>query len=157
MTPTDWTMATGIAVTALIVLFLIIQPKKPKWMKVDLEKRRLTKKENALLTDLVTDMREHPGHWVKNGHCPITFKGPIIVNDYSCVGLQFSERAEEPETVVILFNTENNIKFEQADPNTIATRIQGPHAKKFINTVTKIMDERGKEIDYFRSRIQERL
>jgi len=132
-------------------------PIKLSDLKYDPNKHRINKKEKALLSDLVKDMQKNPGHWVKNAYSPITFKGPIIVNDYSCIGIVFSQHSDQPETVAILFNINNDTKFKQEDENTIATRVSGKHAKKFINTVTRIMDERGKELDYFRSRIKERL
>lgn len=147
----------GIVGLIMLIYKLSLNPRKFKFPKFDRAKRRLAKKEKIILRDLVEDMRENPGHWVRNGYCPVTFKGPMIVNDYSSIGLQFGQHGETSEIVLIHFNLVNENKFDQNDENSIATRIEGAHARKFINTITKIMDERGKELDYFRSRIIERL
>lgn len=142
---------------ALVCWTIVGRPKFFKLPKFDLAKHRTIKKEKDLLADLVKDMRANPGHWVRNGYSPVTFQGPMIVNDYSSIGIQYGERTDTPTTILIHFNLENKTTFDQGDENSIATRIDGKHAQKFINTVTTIMDERGKELDYFRSRINERL
>lgn len=152
-----------IYITGAVLVFLwvayrfIVGPMKYKLPRFSLTKYRIVQKEKNLLTDLIKDMKTNPGHWVRNGYSPITFQGPIIVNDYSSIGIQYGQRTDTPDLVLIHFNLANKTKFDQADENSIATRIEGNHARKFINTVTTIMDERGKELDYFRSRINERL
>jgi len=142
---------------AAMIMWMVHGFKKPKLPKFDRAKRRIIQKEKIILSDIVKDMKGNPGHWVRNGYCPVTFKGPMIVNDYSSIGLQFGQHGDTPEIILIHFNLANKTKFDQNDENSIATRVEGAHARKFINTVTKIMDERGKELDYFRSRIIERL
>ena len=145
----------------LLILYLIFRwtfgPLKYKLPRFSLLKYHTAQKEKSLLADLIKDMKANPGHWVMNSYCPVTFHAPMLVNDYSSIGIQYGQRTETPTLVLIHFNLANKTKFDQNDDNSIVTRIEGNHAQKFINTVTKIMDERGKELDYFRSRIKERL
>lgn len=143
---------------AAMIMWMVHGFKKPKLPKFDRAARRITLKEKKLLNNIIKDMKENSGHWVNNGYCPITFKGPSIVNDYSCIGIQFSLMGDgTPSTVMIHFNLNNLTKFEQENDDSIATVINGSHAQKFINTVTSILDERGKELDYISLRIEERL
>ena len=122
------------------------------------KERQHIKKEKRLLNNLIKDVRANTGHWVRNAHCPMTFQGPMLVNDHSKIAIRYSLTGDTtPEMLMIHFNLKNLLKFDQTCPDSICTRICGKHAQKFINTVTDILDERGKELDYITTQIKERL
>lgn len=164
--PVELFIALAIMAPLLSIMYIGIY-KPPLWTKLvaivrtprrTYSQRQHLSQEKKLLNDLIKDMRENPGHWVNNGYCPITFKGPSIVNDYSCIAIQYSLMGNgSPHRVMIHFNLNNLTQFEVQNDDSIATIIEGTHAQKFINTITDILDERGKELDYITTRIKERL
>lgn len=147
----------GFLLIASIGYFTMFTPTFFKFKRFSLAKYKHIQKEKKLLASIIKDIKKHPDHWVKNGYCPMTLRTPILVNDYSSIGISYGERTDIPDIVLIHFNIKNLTKFDQKDENSVVTRIEGRHVKKFINTLTTILDVRGKELDFFSAQLKERL
>lgn len=145
--------------SALFMIWWIMHPLMKKKFKVKgmLTRHRHRRKEQKVLDLIIKDLKANPGHWVQNGYCPVTFKAPALINDNKNMAIRYGRHNDNVDEVMIQYGLKDVSKLDLLDEDAIATRIHGKSAQKFINTIVKILDERGRELDYFAQRLKERL
>jgi len=144
-----------IMVTLAIILGLFLSwIFGPKSTPEDPGKQKNERKEKKLLQVLIKDMKKNPGHWVQHGVSPTMLSAPMLVNDKKNMGILYGDKENY---VTIHFNLKDLTKFPRHDTDAIITSISGKHVTKFIKTATHLLDHRGKELEYFTERLQERL
>lgn len=126
----------------------------PRETRPDPSDKGNKRKEKKLLQVLIKDMKKNPGHWIQHGFSPTMLSAPILVNDKKNMGIIYGDKKNQ---VTIQFNLKDIIKFPRHDTDAIITSISGKHVEKFIKTATHLLDHRGKELEYFTGRLEERL
>lgn len=140
-----------LAILIGILLAWIVSSEKTQ---PDPGKKQNKRKEQKLFAVILKDMKKNPGHWIQHGFSPSMLSAPILVNDKKNMGILYGEK---DNNVTIQFNLKDLIKFPRHDTEAIITSISGKHVTKFIKTATHLLDHRGKELEYFTERLEERL
>lgn len=137
-----------------IILGIFLFWVDPLGMRPNPGNKENKRKEKKLLQILIKDMKKNPGHWLKNGFSPQMLSSPTLINDKKNMGILYKDKEDK---VIIHFNMKDVTKFNHNDTDTIITTITGKHVIKFLKTATYLLNHRGKELEYFTERLEERL
>jgi hypothetical protein len=142
--------ASGFATFWLFSVYLE-KRKKEKKKPTPLYFRNL-KKEQDLIERLLLDIKENSNDWFIE---TMTMgDGNFFINDKRNIGILY--RITEHQLVIHL-NLQNLDRFNIRDEDTIAIELKGTHISDFIQKAEQYIDRRGKELDFFKDKLKERL
>ena len=148
-------IAFSLAATGFL-FYTYYQQRKAKKSKPTVLFSRNRKKESALIEEILEDIEKHPEDWFIESM--MMGDGNYFINDKRNIGIlyRFSGQMREAQ-VVIHLNLKNLSKFEVREDDTIAIEIAGEHVLPFIQKAEQHIDKRGKELDFFKDKLKERL
>lgn len=120
---------------------------------IDPVKSKNKAKEEKLLTEILTDIRDNTTDWFLEA---AVVDGPntIICNHKKNIGIQYTA---QQTAVRVHLNLRQEKDFSLKDNDSLVAEIIGPHAKEFVIKAEQYIDRRGKELDFFYSRLRERI
>lgn len=146
----------ALGLLVLVALFAIhfIQAKRKEKSKISPLLAENRKKEEKLLEDLLKDIRENTDDWFILDNILHYGDAPIITNDRRSIGILFNL---QQSSMMIHLNLKRLQKFTVEEDDTVVMDMRGDHVTEFIHKAERYIDRRGRELEFFRKKLKERL
>ena len=150
-----------VALVAVIILLLLafssignLRAKRKEKSKISPLLAENRKKEEKLLEELLKDIRDNTDDWFIIDNLMTYGDAPIITNDRRGIGILFNL---QQSSIMIHLNLKRLQKFTVEDDDTVVMDMRGDHVTEFIHKAERYIDRRGRELEFFRNKLKEKL
>ncbi len=147
-------LALGLLAVVVGFMLSVARAKRKEKSKISPLLAENRKKEEKLLEDLLKDIRENTDDWFIMDNVLHYGDAPIITNDRRSIGVLFNL---QQSSIMIHLNLKRLQKFTVEEDDTVVIDMRGDHVTEFIHKAERYIDRRGRELEFFRKKLEERL